>query len=360
MISELLSKRNLPELLVASDGGAIKNTDEWEKHREYLKDLLCREEYGYMPPSPLSLTFETIEENKRYCASKAIYKKINATVTLPAGSFTFPFYYVYPAGEGKYRTVIHINFRDCVPDMYMPTEEIIDNGLAIASFCYTDVTSDDGDFTNGLAAIVYDGSERTDNSCGKIMLWAYAAMRVADYVLAQPQTDAAHLCVAGHSRLGKTALVAGAFDERFTAAYSNDSGCSGAAISRGKVGESIEVISRVFPFWFCKGYRKYAENEYNAPFDQHTLLSLIAPRRIYVASAQLDEWADPESEFLACAAVNEVYELYGLKGLVHANRLPEAGDALHEGNVAYHMRSGTHYFSRTDWLYFMEYFKGIE
>ena len=156
---------------------------------------------------------------------------------------------------------------------------------------------------------------------------------------------------------GKTALVTGATDERFAMAHSNDSGCSGAAITRGKVGESTAKICEVFPYWFCENYKKYADNEDAMPFDQHYLIASIAPRKAYVASAIEDTWADPSHEMLACVAASETYENAGLTGFVCEDRLPETGDRFHEGNIGYHLRAGTHYFGREDWLISMEYFK---
>ncbi|MBQ2859273.1 MAG: hypothetical protein IJE82_02830, partial [Alphaproteobacteria bacterium] len=130
---------------------------------------------------------------------------------------------------------VHVNFRDLNPDRYMPTEELIDNGFAVLSIYYNDVATDDGDFTKGLAGVLYpDGKRKTDTDCGKIAMWAWAAQRALDYAETIPQKlDMKRSVVCGHSRLGKTALLAGATDERFAFSYSNDSGCSGAAIARG-------------------------------------------------------------------------------------------------------------------------------
>lgn len=113
-------------------------------------------------------------------------------------------------------------------------------------------------------------------------------------------------------------------------------------------------LCRNFPYWFCGNLKKYAGGETKLPFDQHFLAALVAPRKLYAASAVDDQWADPRSEFLSCAAVTPVYELLGEKGLV-CDSLPETGDAFHEGSVGYHLRPGTHYLGREDWKLFMEY-----
>jgi hypothetical protein len=178
-----------------------------------------------------------------------------------------------------------------------------------------------------------------------------------DFIQTLEEVDKARIAVVGHSRLGKTALWCAAQDERFIMGISNESGCSGAAISRGKKGERIRDIVKTFPYWFCENYKEYVDNEENMPFDQHFLISAIAPRYVYVSSAIGDEWADPESEFLSCVAASDVYELFGVKGLVTEDRLPEVGTKLHEGRIGYHLRGGTHYLSRYDWQGFMEFMR---
>lgn len=323
------------------------------RSREEMLDILQKEEYGYMPSLPDELSF-TLEENtvNNFCAGKAVLNKVTANCRINGKPFSFPFYASVPTSEGKHPFFVHINFRDNVPDIYQPTEEIIDNGFAVLSFCYKDVTSDDNDFTNGLAGVLYENGLRGERDAGKLAMWAWAAQRVLDFAYTRPDLfDLGSATVCGHSRLGKTALLTAATDERFAFAYSNDSGCSGAALSRARLGETIEVISRVFPFWFCPCYRKYADNEVNLPFDQHYLIASIAPRRVLIGSASEDEWAGPESEFLACVAASDAFD----NGIVHNGVIPQAPDKLLSGDVGYHIRHGKHYFSRTDWHRLMEF-----
>ncbi len=348
MIKEKLEKLNLPYPDLSLSGEAF---------RDQIKNILCTEEYGVLPPKPISAEYVIVSENVHAFASKATQYNCKAVLTLENGIFEFPFIYACPNNKSNIPVIVHNNFRPDFPDRYTPAEEIIDNGFAIVSMCYNDITSDDNDFTNGLAGILYGGERKNDTDTGKIMMWAWAAMRVMDFLVARPEVDTSRIAICGHSRLGKTALVTGAFDERFSISYSNDSGCSGAAISRGKIGESIKKITETFPYWFCHNYYKYSDNEYAQPFDQHYLGALIAPRAMYIASAVEDTWADPDHEYLGAVAANPFYEKYGKTGFVHPDRLPEIGDAFHDGNIAYHLRAGSHYFSRTDWLIFMEFAK---
>jgi hypothetical protein len=159
----------------------------------------------------------------------------------------------------------------------------------------------------------------------------------------------------GHSRLGKTSLLVAAFDERVKFVCANDSGTSGDALARGSVGESIDAIVSRFPFWFCPNYAQYKNNENALPFDQHFLLSLIAPRHILLGSAELDTWADPKSEFLSLALTDEVYALYGEEGLVHGDDIPEGPIKLQDGSCSFHTRSYGHAYSREDWNNYMDF-----
>lgn len=335
----------------------------YEMEKKEIVDLLLREEYGYLPPAPdaVEVDVEERKADRSFCAGKASLKHLTFRCKGAFGEFSFPVRYACPKkATGPVPAFIQINFRPDVPDRYQPTEEIIDNGYAIFSFYYEDVTSDNGDFTNGLAGVIYPNGERDAHQCGKIGLWAWATIRVLEYALKQPELNPARISVAGHSRLGKTALLAGALDERFYCAFSNDSGSCGAAISREKEGETIEVITRVFPYWFCENYKKYAEREDTLPFDQHYLVAANYPHRVYVASAWEDRWAGPENEFLSCVAASDYYLLRGMKGFVHDGRLPLIGDKYHEGMVGYHLRDGMHYFSREDWNRYFEYLQSCE
>ncbi len=292
-----------------------------------------------------------LSESAEY-AGKAIQKNLLISFETEKGVFSFPAALIKPAGAAAPRVLVHLCFQKEIPNKYIPAEEIIDEGYALAVIYYKDVTSDDGDMENGLAGRF---EWRGNAAWGKIGMWACAASRLIDFLIDSGMAGEGRLAVVGHSRLGKTALWCGARDERISLVVSNDSGCSGAALSRGKSGESIEDITRVFPFWFCGNYRNFAGREGDMPFDQHFLLAAAAPRRVYVASAEDDAWADPKSEFLCALAAGEAYEALGLRGLVTEDRFPKAGEALHGGHIAYHMRKGTHFLSREDWQNVIKY-----
>ena len=235
--------------------------------KKEIIDLLLREEYGTLPSAPRTVQATLVERDTRFCAGKADLQTYSLHCEGEFGEFSFPFYYVCPKGKTNVPAFVHINFRDLIPDRYQPTEELIDAGYATLTFCYKDITSDDGDFTTGLAGVVYPDGKRAASACGKIGLWAWAAMRVMDHAMTLPELDHERISVVGHSRLGKTALLAGALDERFYCAFSNNSGCGGAALARESTGQRIGTIKSTY--WFCENYKKYIDKEYEMPFDQH-------------------------------------------------------------------------------------------
>ncbi len=344
MLDRILEERGVPAL----------------RSREEMLELLLKYEYGRMPSAPDRVTF-TVEEDisRNFCAGKAKMNKITVTAEFDGRVFSFPFHSVIPVSEGKHPFFVSIgfDFERTIPNKYLPVEELIDSGFAVLHLFYGDVTSDDADFGSGMAGVIYRGEPRGAEDPGKIAMWAWASQRMLDYAYTNSALDTERAVVCGHSRLGKTALLAGATDTRFKYVYSNDSGCSGAAISRGKVGESTELINKVFGYWFCENYKEFSGRENELPFDQHYLIASIAPRYAYVASASRDTWADPDSELLACCASSGAW---GADGLICEDRLPRVGDVYHGGHVGYHLRAGEHYFSREDWNTFIAFYRAKE
>lgn len=339
MLKKMLEERNLPQL----------------RSREEMLDILHNEVYGFLPPKPDELTFEDAGKiHKSMAAGKATCNKIIAHCVINGKPFDFPFAAVLPTDGKKHPFFVHINFSDQIPDRYQPTEELVDNGFAVLTVYYQDVTTDDGDMTNGLAGVLFEEGKRRPNDPGKIAMWAWACQRLMDFAETQSHClDLSCGVVCGHSRLGKTALLAGATDERFTFTYSNDSGSTGAAISRGKEGETVAKITNRFPYWFCENYYQYADREDAMPFDQHFLLASIAPRCALVGSGTLDAWADPVSEYLSCVAAKPAWA----DDFAHPNRLPRPDECFLQGDIGYHLRTGTHYFGRADWQRLIEFVK---
>ncbi len=344
MIEKELLKRELPDLFLCGE----KSLKGWEKAKPYLKDILLKEEYGYFPPHLTPKVSAHI--NEETFSNKAKWEEITFTFERNGKSHSVKTNLIYPIGKKDLPFFIFLNFRPNVPDKYLPIDKIIDNGFGVFSVCYKDVTDDNDDFSNGLSAL-FTNETRNDSDFGKIVIWAYMAMQMMDYLRSRSEADKDKIGIIGHSRLGKTALVAGAFDERFSFVCANDSGCSGASLSRARYewSEQLEQIIKTFPQWFCKNYYKYAGNEDKLPFDQHYLLSLIAPRNVYIGGAIEDTWADNDNQFLCCYESSKIWKLYGKHGLICADRMPIENDIFVDGELGFFIRSGGHCLSETDW-----------
>jgi len=243
-----------------------------------------------------------------------------------------------------------------VKSEFWPAEEIVARGFAAVAIHNADVEPDNPEgFRNGLRGFLdVPGDHPREEYWGTLAAWAWGASRVLDYLETDEDIDHERVAVVGHSRGGKTALWAGANDPRFAMVVSNNSGCGGAALSKRRYGETVGRINRSFPHWFCDNFSDYNENEENLPVDQHLLLATIAPRLLYVTSADEDLWADPRGEFLATKHAAKSWELHGQSGL-GVETMPEVDTPVQQGSAAYHIRTGGHGLTLYDWQQFMTF-----
>jgi hypothetical protein len=222
-------------------------------------------------------------------------------------------------------------------------EKILAHGYGVATLYYGDI---EPDFPEGMQKSVrsmFDAPEQWS----AMGAWAWGLSRAVDYLRADPRVDARHLGVIGHSRLGKAALWAAAQDTRFNLVISNESGKGGASLLRRGFGETIDHLNGAFPHWFAPGYKEYTGHPEKLPVDGNELLSLIAPRPLYVASAAEDLGSDPKGEFLSAVSAGRVYSLLGRKGL-GTSQMPAVDQAVMH-DIGYHVRSGKHDVTEFDW-----------
>jgi hypothetical protein len=236
-----------------------------------------------------------------------------------------------------------------------PVERILERGYGLATFCCGDLDPDfDDGFRNGIHSLLNLSDKNDSDMLSTISAWAFGLSAAMDYLETDEQINKDQVVVMGHSRLGKTALWAGAIDQRFAIVISNNSGCGGAALSRRIAGETVKDINTMFPHWFCRNFHEFNNRENELPVDQHMLIGLIAPRPVYVGSAEQDAWADPYGEFLSLYNAGPVYKLFGPE-IITQDTLPEINKPLWAGSMGYHIRTGGHAITRFDWEKYMDF-----
>lgn len=374
----------VPPVLVKPDGSPVKNAWEWMNFRrpEVLK-FYRDEVFGELPVMPEKMSREVISVKEDALDGKAIRKEIKITFSHRGQERSWLMLLYIPKNvSGKVPLTIGLNFRgnhtttleaDVTPSGRNCDGELVENkrgvqsdrwefakvierGFASATVCYHDIFPDfaiDRAWELSIYGLLYP--EKTpaelNEKFSAISAWAWGLSRMLDILSSEEAIDCRKVMVTGHSRLGKTALWAGANDQRFPVVVSNDSGHGGAALFRRCLGENIEVLVTHFPHWFVSSFDRYINKDAELPFDQNFLLSLIAPRGLCIGSATEDLWADPKGEFLAGVHASEVWRLFGVPGMPVTEH--PAADVNVTGEISYHMRTGEHNILWQDWDHYL-------
>jgi hypothetical protein len=389
----------LPDPLVTTAGSPVRDAAAWRaQRRPELLELFAREVYGRTPSGrPAALRAEVTSVDRLALDGKATRKEVTLWFTGKTDGPRMHLLIYQPNGlKSPPPVFLGLNFfgnhtvhadpaitlaqphvvydaaryrpADPQPQKKPPqrgaqadkwqVEAVIARGYATATVWCNDLAPDRAD---GLAApgsvsemLGTGGAEtRAGDAWGAMGVWAWGLSRALDYLETDPELDAQRVAVHGFSRLGKAAIWAAAQDERFAMLISNESGCGGAALSKRIYGETVGIINSKFPHWFAKNFRRYDDNEAALPVDQHELLALIAPRPLYVASAEGDQWADPRGEFLSAQAAEPVYALFGKKGL-GVTAMPSLDTPVGD-TIRYHNRTGKHDMTAYDWAQYLDF-----
>ena len=383
----------LPELLVCGHGKPVNDKALWQHHRrQELVELFEQQMFGRMPGRPETTTVDEYDGEDGALDGLATRKQIRLTFANGSHTASMDLLLYLPADRsGPTATFLGLNFfgnqsihRDpaitVTPNWVRdrpfkgianhraseesrgisanrwPAESIVKRGYGVATAYYGDLDPDfDDGYQNGVHPLFYkEGQSRPEaDEWGAIGAWAWGLSRALDHLESDADVDASSVAVMGHSRLGKTALWAGAMDERFAIVISNESGCGGAALSRRCYGETLHEINTRFPHWFCDNFHAYNGKEHELPIDQHMLIALSAPQPVYVCSAEEDRWSDPRGEFLGALHASPAYELFGAVGMP-ATEMPGLNEPV-AGAVGYHIRPGKHEVYQYDWDRFMDF-----
>jgi hypothetical protein len=380
----------LPDPLQDANGKKITSVQQWNsRQRPYIYHLFEENVYGRFPLKTITVKYSVREINEHALNGLAIRKQVRIYLH-PTDSSVYMDLLLYLPRAAKQPVPVFAGFNFygnhtvqadtgiMLATSWIPpnakgvignkataasrgtdtlgwqVSELLSHGYGLATVYYGDIEPDNPDgWQTGIRSSLKSILQIEPQEWGAIGAWAWGLCRVMDYLQQDKAVDAAKVALFGHSRLGKAALWAGASDQRFAIVISNESGEGGAALSKRWYGETVAIINNHFPHWFVANYKKYNDNTDALPVDQHMLLSLIAPRPLYIASAEGDQWSDPKGEFLSAKNAEPVYRLFNEKGL-GVDSMPSlhqpAGDF-----IRYHIRSGKHDVTAYDWKQYLNF-----
>lgn len=329
----------LPDLLTRGDGAKVTAAD-WPVRRAELLRQVLDIEYGQLPPAPEKLVGRRLHEHKVHRFSEASHAQYHLEMTCGGKPFRLLLDLLVPPGGEACKPVV-LSGDNCW--LYLSDAvrtEVLSRGYILASFNRLEIAPDD--YSPARDCGLYLAYPEAD--FGAISAWAWGYHRCVDFLATLPEVDASRIAITGHSRGGKTVLLAGATDERIAVTVPNNSGCAGGGSFkvRGEKCERIADMMKVFPHWLLPGFAQYAGKEENLPFDQHAVKALVAPRALLTTEALSDPWANPFGSYQTHLAAQEVYRLLGV-----------------EDKIAIHFREGVHDHALADWQKMLDFARKI-
>ena len=366
----------LPNILTMEDGRSVQSAQQFEERKKEILNLFSHYVYGPLPKEGFTTSFEVVEQGEAL-EGKAVRKQVKITVSTDKGS-SDALMILYLPKQKKAPAVIGLNFRGnhtvlndptIIPSCTIDTSDgkweekrgsaaerwniadSISRGYAVACIHSADFAPDKKDLYSSRVISLFEEPEFK-----AVGAWAFGIMRGIDYLMTEEGIDHDHIAVVGHSRLGKAALWAAAKDLRAGMVISNDSGNTGASLSRGNHGETVFTINMGMPHWFCSAYQQFGKNENALPVDQHMLLACIAPRKLYVGNAEGDLWADPQGSFNSLRFASKAFALYDTDVLPEEMEVyPPINTAYHCRTMGVHLRSGWHDIQKEDWVHYLQF-----
>lgn len=393
----LPSRPELPDPFVMFDNSKVFTIADWEaKRKPELKSLFQHYMYGFLPPKPQkSVVEEVLFTDAKFLDGKATLSESRIAFYGPDLKHKLHVLLVVPNKRtGTVPVFVGMNFcgnhaLDKHPSIHIPegwvykscvgsenehaTEKgrgtqtdvwnldlIIERGYGLASFYSGDLDPDTADFSDGIEPAFYKPGQLSPapSDPGAIATWAWGYHRVVDFLIEKHAStiDTNRIIAVGHSRNGKTTLLATAMDNRIALAIPHQAGCGGTAPDRVAIDrkdvETIRRINTAFPHWFCDNFPLFNETPEKLPFDQHCLVAICAPRPVLFTNAVEDQWANPDGQFEILKAADPVYRMFGA-GLGATER--PALRTLLNSRLGYYIRPGKHSMDREDWGVFLDY-----
>ena len=362
----------LPDALKLNSGRKVTNPKAWwKKRRPEIVEDFDREVYGHLPQGIPPVEWEVLSETRdtvglyhvkirtleghvRNPSFPDMAVDIQLTLTVPADAekavpAIMELGFIWPAGMQP---------PPSTGDQPSWQEQVLGRGWGYAIFLPYSVQADYGaGLTQGIIGLMNRGEPRKPDDWGALRAWAWGASRALDYFETDPWVDASRVGIEGHSRFGKAALVAMAYDPRFAIGFISSSGAGGAKLYRRNAGEIVENLAASGEYhWMAGNFLKYAGplTWDDLPVDSHELIALCAPRPVFISSGDKgDGWVDARGMYMAAVAAGPVYKLLGKKDL-GTDQFPPVGTALTEGEIAFRQHSEGH-TPGPNWPVFLDY-----